>query len=98
MIGNTYIICAAIHFNDGGEYPHQPKNITEGFVLCGRRHGNCIANLTVFGKRMADYKSKKQGFITSDDMFVDRIDAAQIAFDSGQTDTLVKQLFSEDIY
>lgn len=94
----NYIICAAIYFNDGNKHPHQPKNIEEGFVLCGRRHNNCISNLTVFGKKMSDYKNKVQGFITSDDLFVDRKDAAQIAFNAGQTKELVKQLFSEDLY
>jgi len=33
-----YIICAAIWFNDGKTYQHQPKNITEGIIVCGRRH------------------------------------------------------------
>jgi len=39
------VICSAIWFNDGREHPHQPKNITSGFVVCGRRHHNCYSTL-----------------------------------------------------
>ena len=38
-----YILCAAIHWDDGETYPHQPKNITTGLVICGRRHHNILA-------------------------------------------------------
>lgn len=37
------IRCAAIYYNDGNEYPHQPRNIDIGYVLCGLRHHNCFA-------------------------------------------------------
>lgn len=93
-----YILCAAIHFNDSKEYLHQPKNIKEGFVLCGRRHHNCITNLTVFGKKMADYKDKTQGFITSKDKFVNRSEASIIAEQAGQIKACNGTLFSEDLY
>lgn len=93
-----YIICSAIHFNDGKEHLHQPKNITEGFVLCGRRHHNCITNLTVFNKKMSDYKTKTQGFITSKDKFVNRQEASLIAEASGQIKVCNGCLFSEDLY
>lgn len=33
-----YIICAANHYDDGKKHPHTPKNIEQGFVICGRRH------------------------------------------------------------
>jgi len=31
----TYILCAAIHYEDGIKYPHQPRNIEFGIVACG---------------------------------------------------------------
>lgn len=40
--GVEYILCAAIWYDDGKEYPHQPVNIKEGYVWCGRRHHNII--------------------------------------------------------
>ncbi len=39
------IICAAIHLNDGNIYQYQPKNITSGIVIAGRRHHNCFLTL-----------------------------------------------------
>ena len=39
-----------------------------------------------------------QGFLTSDDRFVDRKEGGQIAFDAGQTAKLTECLFSEDLY
>ena len=94
------IICASIHFDDDNIYPHQPKNIVSGFVLSGHRHCNCIANLVVFNKRMSDYKIKTQGFLTSDNRFVDRKEAMIIAKRENQliNKTNSDTLFSEDLY
>jgi hypothetical protein len=101
-----YILCAAIHFDDSIKHEHQPKNIKTGFVICGRRHHNCIAILRVMNKRVADFvktngkRMYKQGFITNMDRFVDRTKAFEIASkaaqikDYGSTPTL----FSEDLY
>lgn len=97
-----YIICAAIWFNDGKVYSHQPKNIIEGIVVCGRRHHNCF--LTAYElngkeklKHVSDY-GIIQGFVTSDDRFVDRKFAGEIAFKAGQINELTDCLFSEDLY
>lgn len=46
-----YIICAAVHYNDGNNYPHQPINIGSGIVIAGRRHHNCFFNTRKFVKR-----------------------------------------------
>lgn len=40
----------------------------------------------------------RQGFITSDGKFVNRIEAAKIAFASGQIDRPKRYLFSEDLW
>ncbi len=37
-----YILSAANYYNDGKKHEHQPNNIEIGFVVCGRRHHNCI--------------------------------------------------------
>lgn len=83
-----YILCSAIHFDDGKEYVHQPKNIKSGFVLCGRRHHNIFAQLLALGVEEKDYTPPqchvKQGFLTNDDLFVTRKEAYYIAVNSGQ--------------
>ena len=100
-VSTPYILCAAIWFMDGNKYSHQPRNIDEGIVVCGRRHHNIY--LTVADILKKDYKEHTfddgvQGFLTSDDRFVDRKEGGQIAFDAGQTAKLTECLFSEDLY
>ena len=99
-----YIICAAIWFKDGNKYSHQPKNVDSGLVVCGRRHHNCF--LTAFelngGKNIKGLNELNstaiQGFLTSDDRFVDRKEGGEIAFKAKQTEKLEDCLFSEDLY
>jgi hypothetical protein len=97
MKEKEYILCAAIWYQDDKEHVHQPKNIETGYVLCGRRHHNCIASLSIFGKRTNQQKHV-QGFITNLDRFVDRKEAGEIAFNSGQILKQTNCLFSEDLY
>lgn len=105
MVSVPYIICAAVWYDDGKEYVHQPKNIKSGFIVSGRRHHNCfITSFILNGEETVQNKVKdrhwevEQGFITSDDRFVGRKEAGQIAFDAGQTKKLSEYLFSEDLY
>lgn len=91
-----YILCASIHFDDGKVYEHQPKNITTGFVVSGRRHHNCYTTLASVGKAIGleervlraferlDNKRDGQGFITNLDRHVDRKEGYQIALAAGQ--------------
>lgn len=103
-INIPYIICSAIWIKNGKKYNHQPKNIDSGLVVCGRRHHNCF--LTVFelnGKKRIKLHDKTipehiQGFLTSDDRFVDREEASKIAFEAKQTKEYDGFLFSEDLY
>ena len=101
------LLCAAIHFDDGNQYEHQPINIKTGFVVTGRRHHNCYATFAAIrnrgkGTTQQDFKhfdfQKTDGFLTNLDRFVNRVDGAQIAYLSGQTIELKKVLFSEDLY
>ena len=90
-----YILCASIHFDDGKEHSHQPKNIETGFVVCGRRHHNCYTSLQAIAETLgiADEKALKlieragrdvQGFITNHDRHVDRKEAYLIAKEANQ--------------
>jgi hypothetical protein len=77
-----YILCAAIWYQDGNQYPHQPKNIETGIVICGRRHHNCITTRSV--TTIDRLCQNVQGFLTSKDRFLNRKEAYQIALAVGQ--------------
>jgi hypothetical protein len=102
MINNNKekILCAAIWYNDGNVHEHSPKNIDTGYVMCGRRHHNIIAlHFELTGKPT---RNAIQGFITSEDRFVNRMEAECIAYEAGQVSyehyNSNKQLYSEDLY
>jgi hypothetical protein len=90
MDSKEYILCSAIHYNDNNIYKHQPKNITTGIIICGRRHHNCISTLVnLKGKEnIIDIKKHlgrdSQGFLTNTDRFVSRLEAAKIAIAAEQ--------------
>lgn len=92
-----YIICAAIHFDDGINYLHQPNNIETGLVMCGRRHHNIWYNWAQVSQGKTKRKDT-QGFVTSKDRFVNRKEGAAIAFAAGQISKPNDCLFSEDLY
>lgn len=73
MVDNTkrYILCAAIHWDDGEIHINQPKNIKTGFVVCGRRHNDIFMTLHIMGYDRLKHKSV-QGFLTNDNGFFDR--------------------------
>lgn len=89
-----YILCAANHYDDKKKHTHTPKNIESGFVICGRRHRNCIsifAQLMKFHENggyseeaMEINKTVINGFLTNTDRFVDRKEAYKIAFEADQ--------------
>lgn len=93
------ILCEAIWYKDGKKYLYQPKNIDSGYVMCGRRHNNVIAlNMALTGNPTRR-ETSVQGFITSLDRFVDRVDSNFIAISAAQTDNAEgDELISEDLY
>lgn len=108
---SEYIVCSAIHYDDGKEYVHQPRNIKSGFVICGLRHQNCIMTAVVLTEIVGEAKRKErlmiiddtQGFVTNKNRFVGRIEAMQIAIRENQVreEDLHNPrigLFSEDLY
>ena len=96
---DEYITCAAIHYKIETQAPHQPRNIDKGVVLCGHRHHNIFAQSYAFGLPEAlKTVPNTQGFVTSFDRFVDRKEAAEIAYKVGQLEEERDRLFSEDIY
>lgn len=99
-----YIVCSAIWFNDGKKYenPHcRPRNIFTGYVITGLRHSNSLAIYNILTQRRAPESgiSQTQGFLTSYNRFVDRIEGKEIALKAEQIfDTEIEKLTSEDIY
>lgn len=110
MIDNTkeYIVCAAIWFDDVQIHAHQPINIDYGIVMMGLRHCNCFASIGGLVKERLDagIHEKEQGFLTSKNRFVSRMEAAEIALcinqfigdEERQEVSKSKFLYSEDIY
>lgn len=101
-----YIICAAIWYKDiVVDGPNRTaNNIDRGFVICGHRHGHCIALLNqLTGLRSVtngnlSVGEYEQGFLTSKGNFVDRKEAGKIAYERGQITKETDCLFSEDLY
>lgn len=108
---NEKVVCAAIWLDDGRKYNMQPKNIQSGVVVCGHRHPHCKAilmawlypnwqtdDLQTILKNEVNNK-EVQGFLTSENRFVDRQEGASIHVSNGgilhyNSNTL----YSEDLY
>lgn len=108
MTQNTeYILCAAIWYEDLPLKKPEvleprgfaPYNIDKGIVFCGWRHPNCLYQMVaITGLRQCEAGNEVQGFLTNNSRFVDRSEAAKIAFKAGQIKMEVRWLFSEDLY
>lgn len=105
-----YILCSAVWYK---EFPHiknkevpinsfLPKNITEGVVFCGFRHGQCIySKYAITGLRDVESGKHIQGFLTNLNRFVDRQEAWNIAKEANQIIKVsgsVGTLYSEDLW
>jgi hypothetical protein len=108
MEKKEYILCAAIWYKDISlkkDIPQVlPKNCDRGLVVLGHRHGqamwtmSCLTGLRSVENAEDGVGEHEQGFLTNLNRFVDREEAAQIAFDSGQIDQHTITLYSEDLY
>lgn len=76
-----YIMCAAIHLDDGKVYCFQPYNINAGVVLCGWRHPCIFQQAEYFGLMFDGYT---QGFLTTKNRFLSRDEAYKLARETGQ--------------
>ena len=102
------ILCAANHYDDGKEHTHMPRNISSGFVVCGRRHHNCIHSFALMvgfpysEESLELMRTEEQGFLTTDDYFVTREEAMLIAREANQfveeVSDKAKQLYSENVW
>lgn len=100
---NEKIMCSAIWVKDEDIiYAHNPTNIKYGLVVCGYRHHNCLEHLSnIIDRQKMVQCGTVQGFLTTKNRFVDRIEARQIA--ERQSQLLPKcsksnELYSEDVW
>jgi len=96
-----YILCAAVWFKNGKSYEHQPLNIKTGYIICGQRHHNCFITYSILKNKtikQSHYGMCIQGFLTSNNRFIDRKEAGEIAFMAEQIEKPTHCLFSEDLY
>lgn len=100
----SYLLCSAIWYKDLPTMRLLPKNCDKGIVLCGWRHRNIIQQMkATMGLRTVlrgenSVGQYEQGFLTNDNRFVERAEAAKIAFKSGQIKIEKTYLFSEDVW
>ena len=66
-------------------------------IICGKRHCDCYETMYKH-KFIHDRNSEIQGFLTNDFKFVDRYEAARIAYDAKQISQPIIMLYSEDIW
>lgn len=109
---NERIICAAIWYKELDKMSEKwtsniegfirPKNIDRGIVICGYRHPSCMYTMiAITGKRSieTDCGEYVQGFLTSQNRFVNRVEGAKIFVNNGgKLKFSSKELYSEDLY
>lgn len=102
-----HILCAAIWYKELPLVDEEvlrrrgfsPYNTDRGIVFCGWRHTNCLyQKYAITGLADSESGDNEQGFLTNKNRFVDRTEAAKIAFDAGQIKTEINYLHSEDLY
>lgn len=97
MIDNTkeYILCAAIEMEEPTDnISYHPGSNDIHKIQIGFRHHDIFNRF--YGK--VKFKVVGQGFYTSKGRFVNRKEAAVLAFECGQIQSKKIRLFSEDIY
>lgn len=103
-----YILCAANWYPTATTVAHQPVNVPNGVVVAGHRHSSIYpaTGYLVGDASWPDFrKIEKQGFLTSDNRWVDRVEGFQIAkaadqlnWDEVHRRGGAEQLYSEDLY
>ena len=95
-----YILCSAIHIDNGKDYVHKPFNIDKGYVMCGWRHHNILEIIPLEDKRNKDIITT-QGFLTNKNRFINRKEALELAKSNGQVNSeaiTLSELYSEDLW
>ena len=72
--------------------------LRNGVIWTGKRHGDVILKIIAECGREAAPVKDIQGFVTECGKFLDRKEAARVAFEAGQVPELYNVLMSEDLY
>jgi hypothetical protein len=91
------IVCSAVWFQTKEDHPHQPKGRWGGLTIYGKGHHQCYYTASLISKDLKKLHHE-EGFLTSNNRFVDRAEASSIAFLAGQITIYKRKLFSEDIW
>lgn len=87
------IFCAAVNYN--------------GMIITGRRHKNCYETLRLLGIDVEPLSRKFDGFLTTENRFVDRYEGWEIAennnqikfgYESAKNEGSKSMLISENLY
>lgn len=72
----------------------------EGKIYTGHRHHQIIETMRKEHKIIEKTAIREQGFVLDDGSFIDRLEGARIALESGQVKKLIAPpyLYSEDLY
>jgi hypothetical protein len=103
MTDKLFIVSAAVHYFSERTLAQQPRNIKEGIVVSALRHCNCYPIGEMLFENTGEDPDHADGFLTSNNTFVDRYEALKIATAAGQLEGRKKhspldRLMSEDIY
>jgi hypothetical protein len=83
-----YVMCAAIHYDDGEDHYHQPYNIDKGVVISGWRHHNIMHSISKWmGTQQQIYEKgikETQGFLTNKNRFLNRKETLELVKENGQ--------------
>lgn len=76
---------------------HAAVRSIHSWIFIGKCHADCFYKMKHTGVE-ASKKSYDQGFVTNKGRYVDRADAAKIAFEAGQIETEESYLISEMLW
>ena len=96
-----WILCAATKRNEPRKVETVPYNSDNNDILnveLGYRHHDIFRRFNAENNDVINTGLYAQGFFTSKGRWVNRKEAADIAYAAGQIDTPVSTLFSEDLY
>lgn len=95
-----YILCAAIWYPSAPTPAHKCTNMETGLVLCGHRHHDVISQAAAMQVKTRYGYGEDQGFLTSKNRFVTRIEGYEIALNQGQiiSNQHNRVLYSEMLY
>jgi hypothetical protein len=87
-----YILCSAIWYKSlpllKEDFPAshlRPINVDRGIVFCGYRHLQCLYQMIAMtGLKQHETGEEEQGFLTSENRFVSRKEARNIALNAKQ--------------